>query len=276
MKRVAAALRDEVDDPAAEAAKFRADGVGLHAELLHGVNRGRVVQVENRDVVLGVDVGHAIDRHFARGVAATADERRGSGCGRDAGREGGEREWVAAVQGEIDEALVLNRLADGRTRRFDGRGAAADGDDLRRLSELQRDVDAAALLHVDLDVGDGGALESLLGNRDSVGARLQVRRHVRSVTIRRHDLRLVRGHEDDRHVRGGHHCPARVLHPPSHGAAELLCRERCRREAKCHDDGDRDLSHRETLAHCSLLLVAVRVAAPHAARRRDPQCETVL
>ncbi len=75
VKLVAAALRDEVDDATAEPPELGADGVGLDAELLHGVDRWRVVQVEDRDVVLGVHVRDAVDRDFARRVTAAADER---------------------------------------------------------------------------------------------------------------------------------------------------------------------------------------------------------
>ncbi len=168
VKRVAATLGNQVDDATAEAPELRAHGVGLHAELLHRVNRRRVVQVEDRHVVLGVDVRHAVDRDLARGVAAAADERRGSWRGRDTRRERRERERIAAVQRQIDESLVLDRLAHRGTGRFNRRAATDDCDQLGGLPELERDVNATDLLDVELHFVDCGALESGLRDGDSV------------------------------------------------------------------------------------------------------------
>jgi len=72
---IRAALGDEVDDAAAQAAELRADGVRLDAELLHGVDRRRVVEIEERQVVLAIDVRDAVDRYLAGRVASAADER---------------------------------------------------------------------------------------------------------------------------------------------------------------------------------------------------------
>ena len=204
VKRVAAALGDQVDDATAEAPELRAHGVGLHAELLHCVHRRRVVQVEDRDVVLGVDVRHAVNRDLARGIAAAADEGRRSWRGRDSRRERRERERIAAVQRQIDEALVLDRLADRGAGGLD-RGSAPDHrDQLGGLPELECHINTAHLLDVELYFIDGRALESRFRDRDVVEARLQLGGDVATFRVGLDRVLFVGGRARNRHVGVGH------------------------------------------------------------------------
>src|SRR5256712_9874445 len=110
-KLIRAAPRDEIDDAAAQPPELRADGVGLDAELLHGIDRRGVIEIEDRHVVFSVEVRDAVNRHFARRVASAADEGRGTGSGNDTWAQGRQRKRIAAVEGQIDDPLVFNGLA---------------------------------------------------------------------------------------------------------------------------------------------------------------------
>ena len=110
-------------------------GAGLHFEFLHGIHREVRVEIG----VVAVRGDHAIDQQVVRGVGAAVDAPvaetgaaigeaalHRSGVGVHIGRQQHQRESVAAVQGQLLHALVLDHLADGGVFRVDQRGFGRD------------------------------------------------------------------------------------------------------------------------------------------------------
>src|SRR5467141_1327013 len=66
--------------------------------------------------------------------------------------QNGELRPVSAIQGQIDDALLLNRRADNRGVRFNIRCACLHLDMLSRRSNRQRDVQVSDRTHRELQV----------------------------------------------------------------------------------------------------------------------------
>lgn len=70
----------------------------------------------------------------------------------DAGDEDGEGGDVAAVQGEFDDAFVVDVAADGGVLGLQGHAGGGDFDGFGGLADLHLEVDAGFLLELDGDV----------------------------------------------------------------------------------------------------------------------------
>ena len=109
-------------------------GAGVAALLGGGVGGGDlelldVVGIEAEDVVDGVGVGgfvgvDAVDGDVVGGEAGAVDVDGVAGTLDDAGFEDEQGEGVAAVQGEVDDGLLLDDVAEGGVRGLEDFGGA--------------------------------------------------------------------------------------------------------------------------------------------------------
>ncbi len=156
---VGAAVDGDVDDGAGGAAELGGVVVGLHAELVDGVRRGRdglvgealvrgavgvVVHTVEKEVVelraLAVDVEGSVaagDRLVLEVVAA------------DAGHEGHEVAVGAAVQGQIAHFPLGDDGAGIAGFALKLGGGSGDGNGLRNIADLEGDVHALTGTNVD-------------------------------------------------------------------------------------------------------------------------------
>ena len=171
-------LEVDVDDAAHGAAVLGGVGVGLDLELLDGVDGGLdhlaaalgagelvgvVVDAVDHEVVLG-------DLHAAGAEAAVAAAAGGLD---GAGREQGELVVLAAVEGHVDDAAVVDHLA---LAGFDGvelQGVGGDDDVLGDGADFKGEIEFGPLIDREDDAGTSDGLEALLLDGDGVGAGLQ-------------------------------------------------------------------------------------------------------
>src|SRR5262249_39348832 len=125
-------LDGNVHGVAGGVAVFGREVVGLHLEFLHGVDGGDVGDAVAADVAGEVAdvVVHAVEQDVVGGVAAAAGDE-GKVGGEAAKRSGAageqsEEEGIAAVEGQLDDAAVLNDLAQRRSLRIQQRGRSLD------------------------------------------------------------------------------------------------------------------------------------------------------
>jgi len=132
-----------------------------------------------------------------------------------------ERERIPPVERQIEDALVFNRLTDRRADGLDRRHGRGHGDGLGRSSDLQPDVDGPNLLHVDFDVVDSRRPEARLLHDDAIDARLQLRRDIRAVAVRRDVADFIGADVDNRNVGTGNDGGRRIPDEPLNRAGEL-------------------------------------------------------
>src|SRR5437899_1490689 len=83
----------------------------------------------------------------------------------DIGLEQGERIEVASVQGEFNDALVVDHIAEDAVFGVDNRGRGDDVDGFGDVARLQSDVQAGLLLNLENDAALDLLAESGCGDR---------------------------------------------------------------------------------------------------------------
>ncbi len=117
------------------------------------------------------------------------------------GAQGDQAEEIAAVQGQIYDAPLLDHGSYRGILRTEQRGGAADLDGLRGLSHRQCEVNASRLLHLKLDVGLHHGLETRRGGFHVIDAGRQARKTIHPGAIgngRARDVGLDIGRRDGR------------------------------------------------------------------------------
>ena len=160
MKRVRARLGDDAHLAAGGVAVLGGEVVGLNAHFLDGIRRrgieaGRLIEVREHRAVQREEIVvriAAVDRHDRAltaigGVLVRAD-------GGDARVGAGQRDDVAAVHGQILDALIVDQVRLRRVARLDDAGAAGDDDFFSEAADAEREIET--------DVGAGGDLDVLL------------------------------------------------------------------------------------------------------------------
>ena len=212
---IVARLRNGVDHRAGVSAIASAVVAALHAELLERIREGK------RHVHVGVSVVVATAIHVEAGlVRARAVERDGD-CGgkrlgdtlidarrradRGAGHKKCERDGISAIDGQVDDALLLNHLAEHGGRGIDLDGVRLHGDDLLLATDRQRGTDGQTLIGKE---GDAGLLEGAEAaglDRQGVDGGVERRDDVIPLTIRFDLTRELSSFVDDSDIRVGKH-----------------------------------------------------------------------
>ena len=189
---------------------------GLHFEFLQGVDGGQ----EQVGIEIDVGVGHAVkgevielaahsgDRELLLGTVAPlarAGPAEAVGeVGVDVGAERDQRNEIAAVQRQIDNAPVFNHRTHRGVFSVEQRSANDDLHGFRQRSDFELEVDTGHLLHLQLDAAADLALEARHLRLDAVNARQERGERVIAGVIRR-----CRAGEIGRRIRdcyrGAHH-----------------------------------------------------------------------
>lgn len=159
-------LIDE-DDAAVGASVFGGVGVGFDAKLLDGVNDGEVGDLSG----FGLKDADAVVEVFADAGARSIDAGEG-GSGRevDAGREGDQGNEVASVDGEIDDALLIELERHSAA----GLGERGDvGGDVKGLGDVAQgegEIEGEAIRGAEGESGAGEGREAGMGDGEGVGS----------------------------------------------------------------------------------------------------------
>ena len=238
---VGAGLVDDVQDAAEAAAVLGGIVRAEHLELLDRVDRG-----EHRDAREPVDGGeggrHPVDHriHHRRPRAVDAVAHRVVVVADRAGharRQEDQRIDVAGVQRQLEDAAVVDELADRAAARLEQRGVGPDFDFVGEIADFEGEVDDHR--RVDLD-GDGAcrAAEALQARVDAILAGGQGQRRVAALDVR-HDRVLLAGLLiGDGDVGARDTCAAHVFERPGDGAGERLCEE----DRRADDEHDTECS----------------------------------
>ena len=157
---VGARLGGDRDHAAAGAPELGRKRVRDDGDLFHRVHDGLVAGVLDADVVLGHDHRGAVDRDFARCVAAAAEPGRGTAAGKHAGNQRRQAIRVPSVQRKIDHRLVGD---DRRNRRRAGVELRRAGVHFHRggdLADLHREIQFDGLLDAEADIGGDVLVEA--------------------------------------------------------------------------------------------------------------------
>ena len=215
MELVRARLVDDVQDASEAAAVFGGVVGAEHLEFLDGVDRRK--HRNTREPVHGGKGGrHAVDHgiHHRRAGTVHAVAHRVvvvSYRSGDARRQEDERVDVARIQGQLEDAAIVDDLADRAAGRLEQRGVGAHLDFVGKLADFEGEVDDERAVDLQDDVRARRAPESLETRFDAVPARWQRQRRVPAFEIRRHGLLAVRLLVRDGDCGVGNHSTARVF-----------------------------------------------------------------
>ena len=231
---VLAGLRRQVDDAAVEAAELGRRAVALDRELLDGVDVG-----EERDLArLRLEHRDAVEEIFVGARAPAVDPRqRGRGRRRDGDTrsQAGQRDEAAAVERQIDDAPLVDHVAEAGGLAAQQRRRAGYGHRLGPPADAERDVDAQRLARLQRDAFADRWPEPRELDADRVAARRQAGHHVAPVGVRgrraRH-ARRGRGRGDRRARRNRAGLVDDVA--DQRAARDLRGRHRRRREPRQH------------------------------------------
>jgi hypothetical protein len=254
---VGARLADEIDLVGAEPVLGRVRR-RLLLELLNridGKNRGR--RAERR-----VDIRGPIDHEVVRRRPRAHDADRiadalphgsllASGLDRSSTEEQ-ELQEIAAVQRQLGDLPLGDRLAHGRIRRIEGEHVRLHLDGLRHIAKREHHVDALNLVDGQRQVRVDGRLEPGLLTRDDVGSDREQRNDVVATAagpgLAREAGQLIG--DDDFHA--GHHGTRRIAHRPGNLAGRGLAPAGCvhaqeRRQRGAGLSQERSTSHEQSL-----------------------------
>ena len=182
-------------------------------------------------------------RQLLAGARAALPVARLPGAGElraDVGAERHQLQVVAAVQRQLHDAPVLDDGADRGVGRLDERRLAGDGRHFRDCPQLDREVDARGLLHLQLEAARNG-LEPFELGLDGVLARRQRGEVEQPDGIGDRRARRVGRLVHDRHSGAGDDGAGRILHFSGNRAQGLS--ERNVREAGPQDNRRRGSTH---------------------------------
>jgi hypothetical protein len=150
------------DDPAA-LPELRAQGIGLHFELLNGVGR-RLRHHSVDPLVGGIDpINHERGLGWTHPVhddGWPSSQRGIVSAGEGSRRQGGQLGEIAPVQREIDDLLVTDYLPDRSGLGLYERRRIGDGHRFGGLADLEAEINPGHLVNLQLDGRARDRLES--------------------------------------------------------------------------------------------------------------------
>ena len=192
LEAVAAGAGGRGDDTASGAAELGGEPVGDHLELLHALERRRVVEVVGGAVAL---LG-AIQHHRRRVGARAVDQGAGAGVAalHHTRGEAHQRIGVPADDRELEHLAAADHVAQRRALQLQLAGVRVDGDLGLHGSDGERQVHGRGQADPDRHHGDAGPLEPGQLGGDVVGARGQVGKRVVALPVGRGVARDLGAH----------------------------------------------------------------------------------